>query len=185
MLKSDATHSTGDLPRVPQSVNESGAIRSREYDRWYDALSAGALKVVLASSAAVEANILASILSKVLGEQRFSQSIAANALAVFRELLANVVRHVDGLEVAIGIELNTRHLPVIVLSVGDEGGGYDLWETVRQQYLQMKDNVREHGVGRVCRLADQVLPSEISSPRRFFALRCTFSRCLVAKLPLR
>jgi anti-sigma regulatory factor (Ser/Thr protein kinase) len=173
--KSDAIPSTrSDSPRMPEGLNQAGDIRSREYDRWYDALSTGALNVVLASSAAVEVNILASILSKVLGEQRFSQAIAANALAVFRELLANAERHVDGREVAVGIELNARHLPVIVLSVGDEGPGYDLLETVRGQYLQMKHNIREHGVGRVCRLADQVLPCEISSPRRFFALRCTF-----------
>jgi anti-sigma regulatory factor (Ser/Thr protein kinase) len=173
VLRSDATHTAGAPLRVAQSVNEASEIRSREYDSWYEALSTGALNVVLASSAAIDANILASILSKVLGEQRFSQAIAANALAVFRELLANVVRHVDGREVAIGIELNMRHLPVIVLSVGDEGPGYDLWDTVRRQYLQMRDNGREHGVGRVCRLVDQVLPRELSSPRRFFALRCT------------
>lgn len=68
------------------------------------------------------------------------------------------------------VDLNTLHLPVIVISVGNKGVGYDLWTNVEQQYLQMKANGREHGLGRICRLSDQVLPS-VSSP--FFRVSCT------------
>ena len=148
-------------------------IRTEEYDRWYHELNKGKLEVVLHPSASVEINILTRILNQVLQEKQFSQTIAGNAEVVLSELIINVARHVKDSQAVVGLEINTRHLPLVVVSVGDQGKGYDLWETVKQQYLLMKSNSPEHGLGRICRLSDHVLPIGPSESNPFFTMYCT------------
>jgi hypothetical protein len=58
---------------------------------------------------------------------------------------------------------------VVVVAVGDQGDGYDLWTKVEHQYLQMKANDREHGLARIFRLSDLVLPRKDA----YFEVSCT------------
>jgi anti-sigma regulatory factor (Ser/Thr protein kinase) len=148
-------------------------IRSEEYDCWYQQLSSGKLEIVLHPSASIDINILVKILNQVLQEKQFSQSVVGRAEVVLWELMANVASHVNNSEAVVGLEINTRYLPLVMISVADHGKGYDLYGIVRQQAWLMKSGKPERGIGRICRLSDNVLPSHPSDSNPFFTIYCT------------
>jgi len=159
-------------PAKPDVIPAVG-VRSNKYDRWQDELSNGFAEVTLAPGNAVERNTLARILERVLGEKKFSETVAGNAHVVLDELLNNVAKHVRNSDANVMLELNTGHLPTVMVTVGDEGKGYQWWERVKQQYLEMKTDGREHGVGRICRLSDRVLSTPSASSNPWFRVECT------------
>jgi type III secretory pathway component EscS len=162
----------GAEPTKPD-VRPPGSAQSNRYDLWNDELSNGSVEVTFSPGDTDEWNTLARIFGNVLREKKFSETVAGNAGVIFWELLNNVGKHVKNSDAKITLELNTRHLPTVVITVGDEGKGYEWWDKVEQQYLGLKTNGREHGLGRVCRLSDQVLSTAPGDSTSWFGVRCT------------
>jgi anti-sigma regulatory factor (Ser/Thr protein kinase) len=173
------TSAEADLPiLVRQTASEKYqrqplGVRSAEYDRWYAQLTAGKLEVKIDPRALNEIDVLLAILDKVLLEAGFDKGSMDRVAVAVWELIANVARHVTGSSAIVSVEVNKRHLPMVILSVADQGPGFDLFGTIRTEYVGIAGGEPEHGLGRVRRFSDDVSQSRPSEFMPFHKIFCT------------
>jgi anti-sigma regulatory factor (Ser/Thr protein kinase)/pimeloyl-ACP methyl ester carboxylesterase len=164
-------YSGGHDQAAEQAVRQQSSATGAERDRWYSDLCDGALILQIRPAASREIDTLTRMVSNVLAQKKFSSSAARSAEVVIRELLANALLHACANEARVVIEIATTHLPAVIISVANEGSGFDISSIIERQLVEMKDGEREHGLGRVCRLADDVTYDERSEGR--VTVECT------------
>jgi anti-sigma regulatory factor (Ser/Thr protein kinase) len=173
------TKSESDLPVLVKHTildkyqNLPLGVRSNEYQRWHDLLAAGKLELRIDAKAINEVNVLLSILDKVLQEKGFEKDTIDRAAIILWELVSNVARHVKNSQAKIGLEVNTKYLPMVIVSVADQGQGLDLEQTVINQFEKLKSGAPEHGLGRACRLSDDISQKKPSVSDPYHTIYCT------------
>jgi anti-sigma regulatory factor (Ser/Thr protein kinase) len=129
----------------PQPALRLAQSRRGATEGWHEQLCSGSLAVELNARRRGDVHTLASVVQEALREQKFHDA-APRAAAALTEVLMNVARHTEPGAALVEIDVDSRFLRRISLSVHDQGTGFDLEGTLEDHYRGIERGEREHGL---------------------------------------
>ena len=160
-------------PAAPVKEGPSATgVSPPDLQGWHQSLSGGSLAVGLDARSSAAVYNLVAVVGAVLGEKAFVTRTVDRLAIILMELLNNVARHVPESTARVELELQTKYLRSVGVTVLDSGRGFELQNVLRTHFRLLAEGEREHGLMRVLRFSDDLRSLEGPSPAHPHGIAC-------------